>query len=289
MRQNSRKSNIVIAIILFLLAAAFLCYGIYMVSYSMDYIQSYMKISTISFEDALQYVISSSSSYIGFAILMFAGGFITFSLRKTQNISCKKASDTEDAANVEETDIYDRGREDFSPAPLYAAGYAYDALKGDSDADIAEGAPKIDDVNNDGLSGNAADNDISEEAPANEPGAPGAEEQTAEDQPAGEFPTDSGQTISAAADTPVVSDEEPEEGKKDEPEKSDITYREVVIDPSPEAENDIDTAAQQPKYNMSAPPQAAQPAPQQQSVMQDHISYATAASDSWIKDFFERR
>ena len=76
MNQSSKKSHIIVAVILFVIAVIFLCYGIYMIDYSLEYIRTYMEISTISFEDALQYVVSSSASYIGFAIVIAVGGFI---------------------------------------------------------------------------------------------------------------------------------------------------------------------------------------------------------------------
>lgn len=107
MKYGSKKSNIVIAILLFIIAAVFFCYGIYMVNYSMEYIRMYMNISTITFEDALQYVISSSSSYIGFAILMFAGGFIIFSLRKRYPAAAAITDDDSDNDDSDDHDEYD--------------------------------------------------------------------------------------------------------------------------------------------------------------------------------------
>ncbi len=83
MNRSSKKLHVIVAILIFVMAAIFLCYGIYMISCSLEYIRTYMEISTISFEDALQYVVSSAASYIGFAIVMAIGGFIVFSLRNT--------------------------------------------------------------------------------------------------------------------------------------------------------------------------------------------------------------
>ena len=86
MKHKYKKSNLVISIILFVISAFFLGYGIYMIDYSIDYVRTYKEISSIALDNATQYVISSSYTYIGFAVLIFIGGFLIFSLRKT---SCK--------------------------------------------------------------------------------------------------------------------------------------------------------------------------------------------------------
>ena len=83
MINKSRRSNFVIAIILFVIAAAFLIYGIYMLCYSIDYIEEYKEISTISPESSFQYVVSSSATYFGFAAVIFAGGMLLLSSRKS--------------------------------------------------------------------------------------------------------------------------------------------------------------------------------------------------------------
>ena len=105
MNQSSKKSHIIVAVILFVIAVIFLCYGIYMIDYSLEYIRTYMEISTISFEDALQYVVSSSASYIGFAIVIAIGGFIVFSLRKTHYVTFGHHNGYDDGNDEEEVDI----------------------------------------------------------------------------------------------------------------------------------------------------------------------------------------
>ncbi len=104
MNQSSKKSHIIVAVILFVIAVIFLCYGIYMIDYSLEYIRTYMEISTISFEDALQYVVSSSASYIGFAIVIDIGGFIVFSLRKTHYVTFGHHNGYDDGNDEEEVD-----------------------------------------------------------------------------------------------------------------------------------------------------------------------------------------
>lgn len=77
---KSKKLNSAVAAVLFLIAAAFMAYGIYMIDYSVKYVHTYMGISTITFDNAFQYVVTSSSIYIGFAVVIFIGAFIILSL-----------------------------------------------------------------------------------------------------------------------------------------------------------------------------------------------------------------
>lgn len=123
MNYISKKSNLVISIILFAVSAVSFCYGIYMINYSVDYVQTYTEISTIAFDNAAQYVISASYPYIGFAIVIFIGGFIIFSLRKVPvNIHINETSrtdedtDKEPANDLEEdTDLHPENNPYFIP------------------------------------------------------------------------------------------------------------------------------------------------------------------------------
>lgn len=120
MINKSKKSNLVIAIVLFMIAAVFLAYGIYMVDYSIDYVQTYMEISTISPDTAFQYVVSSSAIYIGFAIVIFIGGTIIFLLRKPRN-TIQEIKESEKAAVEDnaETDAHPENNPYYT-APVHA-------------------------------------------------------------------------------------------------------------------------------------------------------------------------
>ena len=199
MNYRSKKSNIIVAIILFIIAAAFLCYGIYMIGYSLDYIETYEKISTIASEDALQYVISSSGSYIGFAVLIFACGFIILSLRKQGSPQVYYFED----------DIYE-GEDEYEERPEESsAGTESDPTDAQESAEAPE-AP--------------------EEASASEPSAEAADEPAADeakaadaadtaDEPAADKPAEAADTADApaaneadtAADEIPADDQQPEE------------------------------------------------------------------------------
>lgn len=124
MINKSRRSNFVIAIILFVIAAAFLIYGIYMLCYSIDYIEAYKEISTISPESSFQYVVSSSATYFGFAAVIFAGGMLLLSSRKSysealpnddmpQDVEVEVEIDADADAHPENNPYYEPAREEM--------------------------------------------------------------------------------------------------------------------------------------------------------------------------------
>ena len=47
-----------------------------MLIYSIDYIQSYESTGLIDTQNVIQYVVTSSASYLGFAVLLFAAGSV---------------------------------------------------------------------------------------------------------------------------------------------------------------------------------------------------------------------
>lgn len=117
---KSKKSNVVIAVILFLIAAVFLVYGIYMVSYSIDYIRSYMEISTITPVNAFQYVVTSSATYFGFAVTIFAGGFIILSMGGSERMKNNEADETEKAEEPQKDEelLFPESNPYYTSAPL---------------------------------------------------------------------------------------------------------------------------------------------------------------------------
>lgn len=294
MKYGSKKSNIVIAILLFIIAAVFFCYGIYMVNYSMEYIRMYMNISTITFEDALQYVISSSSSYIGFAILMFAGGFIIFSLRKRYPAAAAISDDSDNDDDDDHDEYDDDDHDDGDAHADYETGYDKDYAEDISAArDIPKSRPADTPVPEDrtpetedrspeaevtdddaplkdeniGDDKDKTDSDIDEPTPSEEPADKSpeperpVEKRSAEKRPAApatmnEAPAvPKGSSIEASADIPVEAFTRPEPAAP----KRNVTYKDVVI---------------------------AQSAPRESRPAVDTvISHPELTSDSWVKDF----
>lgn len=92
-KMKRKKSGIVISVILFLFSAVSLIYGIYMVRYSLSYVNTYTGMSAVPADKVMQYVISASSIYFGFGILFAACAFIILFLSGTS----RKAADSEPA------------------------------------------------------------------------------------------------------------------------------------------------------------------------------------------------
>ena len=84
MKTKPATKTSAVSVICFILAVIFFLYGIYMILYSVDYIRSYESTGLINTQNALQYVITSSASYFGFAFLLFAAGYAIRMLKKMQ-------------------------------------------------------------------------------------------------------------------------------------------------------------------------------------------------------------
>lgn len=92
-KMKRKKSGIVISVILFLFSTVSLIYGIYMVRYSLSYVNTYTGMSAVPADKVMQYVVSASSIYFGFGILFAACAFIILFLSGTS----RKAADSEPA------------------------------------------------------------------------------------------------------------------------------------------------------------------------------------------------
>lgn len=82
-KMKRKKSGIVISVILFLFSTVSLIYGIYMVRYSLSYVNTYTGMSAVPADKVMQYVVSASSIYFGFGILFAACAFIILFLNGT--------------------------------------------------------------------------------------------------------------------------------------------------------------------------------------------------------------
>ena len=84
MNKPATKLNTVFMTVLYILSAALFIYGIYMTVYSLEYINTYQSSSAIAFESSLQYVVTSTVTYFGFAFLLLSGALCLRSLNKIQ-------------------------------------------------------------------------------------------------------------------------------------------------------------------------------------------------------------
>ena len=74
MKQKNKKINIV-SVILYIISALFLIYGIYMLIYSINYVRLY-DIAYISVQDSIQHVATSCMTYFGFAAMKHDFSFL---------------------------------------------------------------------------------------------------------------------------------------------------------------------------------------------------------------------
>ena len=101
MKKTQTKKTSILSVLCYLLAALFFLYGVYMLIYSIDYIQSYESTGLIDTQNVIQYVVTSSASYLGFAVLLFAAGSVIRMLKNMQPALIGTITETEE---VEETE-----------------------------------------------------------------------------------------------------------------------------------------------------------------------------------------
>ena len=109
MKKTQTKKTSILSVLCYILAALFFLYGVYMLIYSIDYIQSYESTGLIDTQNVIQYVVTSSASYLGFAVLLFAAGSVIRMLKNMQPAligtitETKEVEETEEAEKIEET------------------------------------------------------------------------------------------------------------------------------------------------------------------------------------------
>lgn len=84
--ENTKKNNSILPVILYVLAALFMLYGVYMIYSSIVYVQDYSSFGNVTATNIIQYVVSSCASYIGFGVLFFVSAKIL-----TQLTQCPQA------------------------------------------------------------------------------------------------------------------------------------------------------------------------------------------------------
>ena len=103
MKKTKTKKTSILSVLCYILAALFFLYGVYMLIYSIDYIQSYESTGLIDTQNVIQYVVTSSASYLGFAVLLFAAGSVIRMLKNMQPALIGTITETEEAEKTEKT------------------------------------------------------------------------------------------------------------------------------------------------------------------------------------------
>lgn len=103
MKKTKTKKTSILSVLCYILAALFFLYGVYMLIYSIDYIQSYESTGLIDTQNVIQYVVTSSASYLGFAVLLFAAGSVIRMLKNMQLALIGTITETEEVEKTEKT------------------------------------------------------------------------------------------------------------------------------------------------------------------------------------------
>ena len=104
MKKTQTKKTSILSVLCYILAALFFLYGVYMLIYSIDYIQSYESTGLIDTQNVIQYVVTSSASYLGFAVLLFAAGSVIRMLKNMQPALIETITETEEVEETEEAE-----------------------------------------------------------------------------------------------------------------------------------------------------------------------------------------
>lgn len=111
MKKTKTKKTSILSVLCYILAALFFLYGVYMLIYSIDYIQSYESTGLIDTQNVIQYVVTSSASYLGFAVLLFAAGSVIRMLKNMQPALIGTITETEEVEETEEAEKAEKAEE----------------------------------------------------------------------------------------------------------------------------------------------------------------------------------
>lgn len=149
MKKAQTKKTSILSVLCYILAALFFLYGVYMLIYSIDYIQSYESTGLIDTQNVIQYVVTSSASYLGFAVLLFAAGSVIRMLKNMQPALIGTITETEEVEETEEAEKIEKTAPTEKAEEAVAIEEASETVEmpaeGDagSDSDVQPHVPEI--------------------------------------------------------------------------------------------------------------------------------------------------
>lgn len=149
MKKTQTKKTSILSVLCYILAALFFLYGVYMLIYSIDYIQSYESTGLIDTQNVIQYVVTSSASYLGFAVLLFAAGSVIRMLKNMQPAligtitETEKVEETEEAEKIEKTAQTEKAEEAVAIEEASEASEMPAEGDAGSDSDVQPHVPEI--------------------------------------------------------------------------------------------------------------------------------------------------
>lgn len=152
MKKTQTKKTSILSVLCYILAALFFLYGVYMLIYSIDYIQSYESTGLIDTQNVIQYVVTSSASYLGFAVLLFAAGSVIRMLKNMQPALIGTITETEEVEETKEAETIEETAQTEKAEEAVAIGETTETAEtvempaeGDagSDSDVQPHVPEI--------------------------------------------------------------------------------------------------------------------------------------------------
>lgn len=149
MKKTQTKKTSILSVLCYILATLFFLYGVYMLIYSIDYIQSYESTGLIDTQNVIQYVVTSSASYLGFAVLLFAAGSVIRMLKNMQPALIGTITETEEVEETEEAETIEETAQTEKAEEAVAIEEASETVEmpaeGDagSDSDVQPHVPEI--------------------------------------------------------------------------------------------------------------------------------------------------
>lgn len=138
MKKTKTKKTSILSVLCYILAALFFLYGVYMLIYSIDYIQSYESTGLIDTQNVIQYVVTSSASYLGFAVLLFAAGSVIRMLKNMQPALIGTITETEEVEETEEAEKTEKTAQAEKAEKAEEAEEAEEAVTMEETAETAE-------------------------------------------------------------------------------------------------------------------------------------------------------
>lgn len=138
MKKTQTKKTSILSVLCYILAALFFLYGVYMLIYSIDYIQSYESTGLIDTQNVIQYVVTSSASYLGFAVLLFAAGSVIRMLKNMQPALIGTITETEEVEETEEAEKTEKTAQAEKAEKAEEAEEAEEAVTMEETAETAE-------------------------------------------------------------------------------------------------------------------------------------------------------
>lgn len=271
MKRNISMLNKTATVILLIFSAAFFLYGIYMVMYSVRYIQEYD--SMAGTVDAARYVISACASYFGFALTLAAGALCLVNLSSVpygRDTGCLEENfpGKDGTADIPEADP-------FPPVAEIPVAAGSDQIEVPGHIEISEILSEAEDTENESVS-----DTVSEEIPENDADT---DNETVEELPV-TVPEDEPAPAHDTADEDSVSDATEDDASD---ETAGAEEEQTVQD---EIENEIKNENADETPDDTPDPQEDEAATEEVLPQEnDAAVYHERISSSMIKDIFEGR